>query len=45
VDGGTNISTYYERSARPNEVRFRVFNASNKSLTVEFAAVGLALPK
>ena len=44
VDGATNISTFYERTATPNELRFRVHNATARSLTVEFAAVGMALP-
>ena len=45
VDGGTNISTYHERTATPNELRFRLHNASNKSLTVEYATLGLSLPR
>ena len=45
VEGGTNISTFHERTDKPNELRFRAHNASNRSLTFEYATVGLSFPK
>ena len=41
VTGADNIATYHERTAVPNELRFRGFNASTEARTIEWATVAL----
>ncbi|MDX2087856.1 MAG: hypothetical protein SFX73_08400 [Kofleriaceae bacterium] len=42
VDGGNVIATYHERTATPDELRFRAHNASGAARTIEWAVVALA---
>jgi hypothetical protein len=44
VTGADHIATYHERTGTRDELRFRGFNGSDKSRTIEWAAVALALP-
>jgi hypothetical protein len=41
VDGATNIGTYHERTANPNELAFRVVNVGSQTRTIEWATVAL----
>jgi hypothetical protein len=44
VDGGTEISTYHERTATRDELRFRGFNGGDNARTIEWATVALMPP-
>jgi hypothetical protein len=45
VDGATDITTYHERTKNRDEYRFRAKNASHYARTIEWASVGLAMPR
>ena len=44
VKGAEDLTTFHERTDKPNELRFRAVNETDKPRTIEWASVALGLP-